>query len=237
MYSSVWVLPGITVLGCSAPIRIPPSWKAEIIGLRKRLRKRIAKQNRDLTAEDLLRYADEIRATYLLIRDSLNTPPRLANTDGDPLVFHTLTFSIESADAAFEALATLAVGRSKEDLLSNAKFDQSEKLRSVEFDWLKQGNRKISSWENTILGNIKISEHSLIAEVNSENRAELIRAEIERRLGSSATHRGTVAQTPEEMLKDSEQRKITRAEIDDETVDDILRDPEVRKQVQKRVQW
>ena len=96
LYGSVWVLPEITVLGCSAPIKIPLSWKAEIIGLRKVLRRRIAKQKRPLNAEDLLRYADEIRATYLLVRDSFDKPPRLSNTDGDPLVFYTLTFQIES---------------------------------------------------------------------------------------------------------------------------------------------
>ena len=236
LYGSVWVLPGITVLGCCAPIKIPPSWKAEIIGLRKRLRRRIAKQNRNLATEDLLRYADEIRSTYLLIRDSLNRPPRLCNTDGDPLVFHTITVQIESAETAFEALAPLAEGRSKEELLDDAEFDQAGKLRSVQFDWLKKGNRKISSWENTILGTIKISEHSLVAEVNSEKRATQLRAEIEKRLGASATHQSTVAQTVDEMLAKSPKRERTRAKVDEETVDDILRDPEVRKQIQERVQ-
>lgn len=235
MYGSVWVLPGITVLGCCAPIKIPPSWKAEIIGLRKRLRRKIAK-NRDLAAEDLLRYADDVRATYLLIRDSLNTPPRLCNTDGDPLVFHTLTFHVESAEAAFEALAPLAEGRSKEELLDDAEFDQAGKMRSVAFDWLKKGNSKFSSWDNTILGSIKISEHSLIAEVNSEKRAARLRAEIEKRLGSSAAHQSSVAQTADEMLAKSPKGEGSRAKVDEETVDEILRDPEVRKQIQEKVQ-
>jgi hypothetical protein len=79
-------------------------------------------------------------------------PPRLSNTDGDPLVFHTLTFQIESLENALEALAPLAEGRSKEELLDEAEFDKEGKLRSVAFNWLKKGNSKISSWENTILG-------------------------------------------------------------------------------------
>ncbi len=236
LYGSVWVLPGITVLGCCAPIKIPPAWKAEIIGLRKKLRGRIAKQNRNLTAEDLVRCADEIRATYLLIRDSLNTPPRLANTDGDPLAFHTLKFQIKSPEAAFEALAPLAEGRSKEELLDDAEFDQAGKLRSVTFDWLKKGNSRISTWDNTILGNIKISARSLVAEVNSEKRAKRLRAEIEKRLGVSATHRSTVAQTVDEMLAKSPKRARSRAKMDEETVEELLLDPKVRKQFQESVQ-
>jgi hypothetical protein len=83
------------------------------------------------------------------------------------------------------------VGRSKGDLLSEAEFDHDGKLRRVEFDWLKKGNRKISSWDNTILGSIKISRDSLVAEVNSEKRATRLHAEIEKRLGSSAVHQST----------------------------------------------
>ncbi len=235
-YAQVWNLPRLAILGCCAPLCIPPGRKAEVIGLRKKLRKRIAKQNRNLIAEDLLRYADDIRETYLDIRDALHAPPRLANTDGDPLVFHTLTFQIESAEAAFQALAPLAVGRLKEDLLNDAEFDQSGKLRRVAFDWLKKGNRKISSWDNTILGSIKISRDSLVAEVNSEKRAERLRAEIAKRLGPSAVHQRTHAQTAEQMLKNSPKRKTPQAKLDDEAVNDILRDPKVRKHVQERIQ-
>src|SRR5713226_8908025 len=182
LYTQIWNLKGYSILGCTAPIRIPPKCKAEIIGLRRRLQRKIAKQNRNLAAEDLVRYTEDIREAYLDIRDGLHAPPRLANTDGDPLVFHTLTFRIESAETAFEALAPLAVGRSKEELLEDAEFDEAGKLRSLEFDWLKKGNRKMSTWEKTILGSIRIKGYSLVAEVNSEKRAQRVRAEIEKRL-------------------------------------------------------
>ena len=230
VYAQVWNLPGLSILGCCAPVCIPPSWKAEVIGLRKKLHRRIAKQNRNLAAEDLVRYADEIRATYLTIRDSLNRPPQLANTDGDPLVFHTLTFRIESPEAVFDALASLAVGRSKEDLLAHAEFDRAGKLHSVAFDWLKKGNARISSWDNTILGSIKISGHALVAEVNSEKRAIRLRAEIEKRLGVSAAHQSSVAQTVGEMLAKSPKSERSQAKADEE----ILRDPEVGKKSRKK---
>jgi hypothetical protein len=236
VYGQAWNLPGLSILGCLAPICIPPSWKAEVISLRKRLQRTIAKQNRDLAAEDLVRYADRIRLTYLTVRDALNRPAHLSNTDGDPLVFHTLKFRIESTERTFEGLAPLALGQSTEELLEDAEFGKDGKLHSVALDWRKKGNAKLPSWDNTILGNIKISGRSLVAEVNSENRAKRLRAEIKKRLGASATHQSTVAQTVDEMLAKSPKRDRAEAKMDAETVDDILRDPEVKRQIQEKVQ-
>ena len=199
LFAQIWHQPELAVFGSMAPLAIPPDKKVEVIDLRKKLKKRMARQNRYLTPHDLLRYADPIRATYLGIRNALHTPPRLCNTDGDPFLFHTLTFRIESAEAAFEALASLAVGRSREELFDDAELDEGGKLRSVDFDWIREGNRKFKSWDNTILGHIKISAKRLIAEVNSENRAKRLRQEIEKRLGSPAVHESTIAQTLEEM--------------------------------------
>jgi hypothetical protein len=189
-----------------------------------------------LIANDLLRYAEEIRAAYLGIRDALYRPLQFCNTDGDPLLFHTLTFRIDSAEAAFEALAPLAVGRSKEELLDDAELDQGGDLRSVDFDWIREGNRKFKTWDNTILGHIKISQGCLIAEVNSENRAKWLRKEIAKRLGSIGVHQRTVAQTLEEMRKNAPQREAAEAESQDAEVDAPLLDPEVRKQLQATMQ-
>src|ERR1700730_10096646 len=236
LFAQVWHQPKLAVFGSLAPVCIPPDKKVEVIELRKKLKKRIAKQNRYLTPHDLLRYADLIRATYLGIRDALHTPPRLCNTDGDAFLFHTLTFRIESAEAAFEALAPLAVGRSREELLDDAELGEGGKLHSADFDWIKQGNQKFKTWDNTILGHIKISEGRLIAEVNSENRARRLRQEIERRLGSIAVHQSTVAQTLEEMRKNSPPRGAAKAESQEAEGDSLLLDPEVRKQLHATVQ-
>lgn len=160
----------------------------------------------------------------------------MANTDGDPLVFHTLKFRIESAERAFEALIPLAFGQLKEEILEGAKFGEDGKLRCVEFDWRKKGNAKTPSWDNTVLGNIKIAARSLIAEVNSENRAKLLQAEIEKRLGASATHQSTRAQTAEEMLVKAPKRTQAQAKQDEEFEQALLRDPEVKIQLQQIIQ-
>jgi hypothetical protein len=236
IYAQLWYQPEFAVFGSTAPLCIRPDKKVEVIELRKKLRKKIAKQNRNLNADDLLRYSATIRAVYLDIRDALHAPPRLANTDGDPLIFHTLTFRIGSAEAAFEALAPLSLGRSREELLDHAKLDEDGKLRSVNIDWTREGNRKFKTWDNTILGHLKISKGCLIAEVNSENRARRLRQEIEKRLGSIAVHQSTVAQTLEEMRKNVPQQEAAEAESHNAEVDALLLDPDVRKQLQATLQ-
>jgi hypothetical protein len=236
LFAQVWHQPELAVFGSSAPVCIPPDKKVAVIELRKKLKKRIAKQNRYLTAHDLLRYADLIRATYLDIRDRLFAPPRFCNTDGDPLLLHTLTFRIESAEAAFEALTPLAVGRSREELLDDAELGEDGKLCKVDFDWIKEGNRKFKTWDNTILGHIKISEGRLIAEVNSENRAERLRKEIEKRLGSLAAHESTLAQTLAQMRKNTPRQEAEEAELREAELEALLADPEARKFLQATMQ-
>jgi len=236
VYAQIWNLPTLSILGCTAPIRIPPRWKGEVIGLRKQLRRKIAKQNRDLTPADLVRCQDAIRLKYLTIRDGLYTPPRLANTDGDPLVFHTLKFRIESPEEAFDALAPLALLQSKEELLEEAKFGKDGKLESIEFDWSRKGNPRIPSWDNTILGNIKIAGRSLIAKVNSANRARRLRAEIERRLGASVTHQSTTAQTADEMLAKAPKRTKAQAKDGEEFEQALRRDPEAKRRLQEIIE-
>lgn len=221
-YGQIWILPDVASLGRLAPDLIPPERKVEIVELRAKLRRKIAKQNRELSAADLTRYAEEIRTVYLNIRDALRRPPKLANTDGEPVIFHTLTFRIGSAQVAFDALAPLAWGMTKEDLLQGVEWNRDGSLESVEIPWTVKGNPMHKTWENTILGHLKISWRSLVVEVNSANRAKRIRQEIEKRLGLHATHLSTTAQKPEEMLKERRSRgemAPRKAEVDDEPLD------------------
>jgi hypothetical protein len=212
-YGQICELPEVTTLGRLAPLCIPPSHKAAIVRLRTHLRKKIAKQNRELAVPDLIRYRDDIRTTYLNIRDSIRTPPRLTNTDGDPFVLHTLTFRTGSAFAALEALAPLARGISKNELLKGAKLDPNGVLLSVELPWQKKGNRIHQDWDNTLLGQLSISGRSLVVNVNSEKRAAKIRQEIERRLGILVTHQKTVIERPESMLEKTRRRHAANGSV------------------------
>lgn len=183
IYAQIWHSPVPAVMGASAPLIIPLRCKTDVIALRKKLRRKIARQRRELTAKDLIHFEEDVREAYLNIRDALHAPPILQNTDRDLLVFHTLTFKVGAPDVAFQALAHLALGSSKEELLEHAELDEHGAIRSIEFDWIKKGNRKNKSWDNTIMGHIKISGNTLTADVNSKERADKLRSEIEKRLG------------------------------------------------------
>jgi len=228
VYAQIWVLPEVATFGRLAPRAFPPDKKIEIVELRAQLRKKIAKQKRELSAADLLRYAEQIRTVYLDLRDALMQPTQLQNTDGDPLVFHTLTFRIGSAQVAFDALASLAWGEAREDLLDSAEWDADGSLRSVEVPWMVKGNSMHKEWDNTIMGHLKISGRSLVAEVNSANRAKKIREQIEQRLGLHATHLSTSMQTPEEALET--RRKAEKNAPAKIVENDEILDPELLKE-------
>jgi hypothetical protein len=236
LYAQLWILPEVATLGRSAPIRIPPEKKVEIIKLRAQLQKKIKKQNRELSADDLIRYTDEIRTVYLNLRDALNQPPKLQNTDGDPLLSHTIHFRIQSAERTFDALASLAWGLSKEDMLEEAKRNLDGSLRSVDFAWIMQGNKMHKSWKNTVLGHLKIRENRLLVEVNSVNRAKRIRKEIERRLGSEAIHVSTESEFPDQVLERAKEMKSALNTGKKMDADDPMRDPEVRRQLEAQLQ-
>jgi hypothetical protein len=233
LYAQIWILPEVATLGRLAPIPFPPDRKVEIIKLRAQLQRKIKRQNRELAAADLTRYADEIRAVYLNIRDALTTPPKLQNTDGEPFLSHKIHFNTHSAQSTFDALAPLAWGVDKEELLEEAERNPDGSLRSIEFAWLKKGNKMHPTWESTVLGHLKITDKTLLVEVNSANRAKRIREEIEKRLGSQATHVGTETETPEQIMKQGKARNRAEEEIDQ---DDLMSDPEIRRQVEAEVQ-
>jgi hypothetical protein len=232
-YGQLCELPEVTTFGRLAPLCISPSHKASIVGLRRTLQKKIAKQNRELTVADLLRYREDIRSTYLNIRDAIRTPPRLTNTDGDPFISHTLTFRTGSALAAFEALAPLARGISKTELLKGAKFDAGGTLLTVELPWQKKGNRIHKDWDNTLLGHLRISGRSLVVEVNSEKRAAKIRQEIERRLGILVTHQKTKIQPP---LEKTNHRQTAKPSVSQPNSDDIAFTAEMQAEIQRQAE-
>ena len=117
----------------------------------------------------------------------------------------------------------------REELLEEAERNSDGSLRSIEFAWIKKGNKMNKGWENTVLGHLKIFGKTLLVEVNSANRAKRIREEIEQRLGSQATHVGTETETPEQMMKQAKQRKLLRGAEEETDQDDLMRDPEIRR--------
>lgn len=229
VYGQIWILPEVATLGRLAPSVLPTERKVDVVALRVKLNRKIAKQNRALNTGDLIRYREEIRAVYLDIRDAMHRPPVLCNTDGEPIVLHTVEYRIGSAQAAFDALAPLAWIASKEDLLSEAELNADGSLNNVEIPWSKKGNKMHKNWDNTILGHLKISGQKLTVEVNSTARAEKIRMEIEKRLGMHAVHESTRTVTAEQMLKQSKKGTNSRPPAKNAAAGDLALDAELTR--------
>lgn len=191
------------MLIATAPTFIPPGYIPGIIQLRKTIRE----HEGSVATDDLLLWEDTIRALYFEIHDSMFTPPKLVNTDGDPMVIHDIYYEIDSPQAVFDKLKPLAVGVEEQELLSEAKFDKNGMLMEIEFPWLRLGNPKIKSWENTVLGHISIKKNQLKIDVNSEKRANTIKKKIEVLLKGQAVYKRTKVQSPESLMKKIEKEK------------------------------
>lgn len=232
-YGQIYKFSDISTLGRLAPHPFPPTRKIEVVLLRARLRRKIVKQARDLAVRDLLRYAEDIRTVYLDMRDELHLPPRLVNTDGDDILYQTMTFKIGSPQIALDTLAPLAWGMTREELAESADLNPDGSLRGFHFDWAKAGNEKFETWDNTILGTLRIDGNTLVAEVNSRQRATLLRNEIESRMKLFATHLKTVQKTPEQVVADAPRLNAAR---DERTGATTAIDPELQQLVEAQMQ-
>lgn len=218
---------GVCLLIGSGDLILPPMEKEPILELRKSLKGEFG----DIRSDLLHVLDDRLREIYFMTRDHILNPPapKLCNTDGDPLLFHEITYEIASPDAAFHALRSLAVGRSVEELHSQARLDRSGGVKKIEFPWVKSGNKMNPALDNTILGHIRIDGRSLKVEVNSERRARRIMSEIRKRLKGSAIHLETRAKSAEAALrarKDDGPRPVGGPRADKGA--DLRRSPEVQ---------
>ena len=73
--------------------------------------------------------------------------PEVCNFDGEVIAGGTLYFDIESPQPAVDALAPLALGVTRRELLGAGKFSADGKLNEVTIPWLKSVGTKDSSPE------------------------------------------------------------------------------------------
>lgn len=195
LFGQLVTVDGITVMEACSPHAFPPEGKLDLIDFRKRL----AAGPVPLDGEALRESDLEIREMYLVGIDALLNPrlPRLRNTDGDPILFHRISFAIGSADEAFHALEHLAPGQTDEERFDSVEFDGEGRVRAASFAWTVAGNAVHRSWDNTVLGHLEIDDASLVATVNSAERAERI-TELVLTACPGARHLGTKVETVED---------------------------------------
>jgi hypothetical protein len=179
LFGRAVMVDGVGMLIGLSPTLIPTGRKAEIIQLRKRLRHGVSSVNDDTLYE----WDAEIRELYFNIDRSLHTMPRMQNSDGDALEFHKLIYAVSSIDAAFQKLCDLCKTMTPEELGADAELDEAGVMVRVEIPWDRQGHKKMAGMPNTVMGRIIIDGRRLTAEVNSAERAETLRREIDARLG------------------------------------------------------
>ena len=167
---------------------LPPARRTDLMPLRDRVAGRGKRMTRDAVAA----LDDPLRHWYLHAADQEHNPrlPTLVNTDGDPLALTTLHFELRCApEEAFAALRSLDVlSPTDEDALEDPQRDASGRLTSFTLRWVKRGNKKHKSWDNTTLGRIAVRGAVMTADVNSNKRATRLKREVATRLGDRAAY-------------------------------------------------
>jgi hypothetical protein len=170
-------------LVCGAhPNPLPPFDAAEVV---RRARGRLRRKR----AVPVERLRDESFGRYLIKRWEeaveefdlrCQVPPELRNTDGEPLLLTTDHFEIEpGARAEVEAQLAALEGVEPPD----PEEDPGE------YVFFRLGNRLHPSWENTVIGRAWLSADMLHLEVNSRERADLLRGRVEEACCSLIRHR------------------------------------------------
>ncbi len=219
---------GITLLEACSPHALPPRDKLRLIDLRERM----GGEGGHLTREALKEWDIEVRLEYLRRTEALRNPPapQLQNTDGETIAFHRLSFDIASAQGAFDALKSLALDDTDDDLLESADIDADGRVRRVSFAWKRTGNALHRSWDNTVLGHIEIDGERLVVSVNSAERAARVRELVESRY-PAARLTGTDAETVEAaMARRSEAGEDPSEKADTSSLSEI---PEVRERIRE----
>ena len=220
----------LTMLEAGNGFAISPMEKAPIIALRAH----IASAHSVITDQVLRDWDFELLDLFHEIADRLFNPrlPTLQNTDGEPFSPHKFVFDLNAPpQAAFDALKHLALDELDEDLLADATRDCEGKLARVRFCWKKRGNEKHVGWDNTVLGWIEIDGPRLIAEVNSQARADAIRKTIETALDEDVRYRASEIQSPERMLADLQAAGGVGGGAISEEHDRLAELPEVRDKI------
>jgi hypothetical protein len=161
--------------------------------------------------------------------------PILHNTDGELIQFSKSYFSLTlSPEETFKKLFKLALLEDPDEFLEDAARDESGALKMIEFPWLKSGNKKHKSWENTIMGNITLVPGRLILETNSIERTKKGKTLLLKRLGSDLSFQQTLIESPDQKLKSLKESGASPESTRDNS-EELLESPEVQAQIKEMI--
>ncbi len=207
-----------------SPYTMPARMIPEVIQLRRDL----SGSRGVLSMDDLYDWDLEICELFWDMDRRLHSMPELANTDGDPMEFHTLIYDIDSVEHTVKKLADLSRTESLAEIIEEAEMDEDGKIKRAVFSWSRKGNRKNPGMPNTILGNVEIEKGRLTVSVNSAERARVIRGKIENRLAEKARFRfDKISDLDAMMNQQGADDKSAQSQ------EELLSYPEVRDQIEQ----
>jgi len=161
----------LTVFCGMFPRLLPPDAAASVVDrARRRLRAKGAVAPARLRGEAIGRALIEWWAKAVHDGDlTAATPPKLHNTDGDPLMLTTDHFTFQAPARAKVLLALETI----EGLVPPEDGD------SDGYSFVRPGNPMHKSWDNTIIGRASVGVDGLTVETNSVKRADGLRKLVE----------------------------------------------------------
>jgi hypothetical protein len=159
-----------TILFGIAPYALPPRCALQVIDERDAMRG----EGRHLDVEEVADRDIELRELYFDLLDAAMAPPRLQNTDGEPLEFATVRWRLHCPpEEAVRAIGGLAEGISVDELLEDAERDAAGEVYRVNVPWIRPGNARHAALPNTSLASIDVvsGEITRTGELEGSRRA------------------------------------------------------------------
>lgn len=118
-----------------------------------------------LSRDGLRKGGELVGRLWRWMQEAQRTPPKLTNTDGDPLELRTATFAVADPGALTEAL------------LRREDVEQDE---PGAWTWARHGSPAAGLGQSTVLGRLSLHDQELVLEINSARRLERARKWLER---------------------------------------------------------
>src|SRR3990167_1447040 len=230
IFSRILALDQQTIFVGMAPYVVPAHHQNNLIDFRDWLIEENHKEtlNTQVLGGDL---EDALFDCFFDIMRAAYQPPTVLNTDGDHIQFEKSYFHLigMSVEEALNRLLPLTLSKDPAEFLAEAIRDASGAITKVQFPWLKKGNKKHNSWENTIFGDVTLERDQLILATNSSKRSSQGKKLLTRYLGESVRLQRTLIESMVQKLNESSniQKQLG---IDDEQLNAL---PEVQEKLKK----
>lgn len=217
------------------PWVIPADYHSEIIDFREAVKKVEKEITPELMRGDLQFDLEDY--LFSIIERSLNPRvPHIRNTDDEPIVFTKSYFKTElTPEDVLKKLSDMTLGENTKHFLNDAKRNKDGSIKSLEFPWLKQGNKKQKSlnitMDTTILGHFFVEKGRVILETNSQKRAEDGRRLIDKNSKGAIQFQQMLLESFEEKMKENPSKKLPSKEPKEIPFRDLP--PEVQRKMKE----